>query len=796
MIVFLKAAFLEDMKDRYKNVYNTLEYNLILKEIATFAGSKPGKDKVLTLLPGYEFKSVSDELTKTNDALSRITRKGPVSYAGLDFLDEELSLLTVGSSLTAAELLKVDRILECAVRVKDYGCVEVISDSLSSAFDEIDALGHIHREIGRCIISEDEISDTASAALFEIRKKLKLMDEQIHHELNRIVNSQSTRTYLQDGVITSRNGRYCVPVKAEYRSMVPGIIHDESQSKATIFIEPMVVVKLTNDMNQLKIDEKKEIDIILAKLSKLVYESSDVIRRDIEILTMLDFVFAKGLYAKEYNCIMPVLNHKGLIDIKQGRHPLIDKNRVVPIDIRLDSDTSMVVITGPNTGGKTVSLKTVGLFVLMTMAGILIPARYGSSISVFDGVYADIGDEQSIEQSLSTFSSHMVRIVDYLKDITLKSLVLFDELGAGTDPTEGAALAMAILDHLHKKNIRCIATTHYSEIKLYALSTPGVINASCEFDVASLSPTYRLLMGVPGKSNAFAISKRLGLSDEIIDEARTKLDENKTNFEDVIVSLEESKAIVMKEKEEIAEYKAQIKKLQEALAKKNENIDNKKDEIIRHANEEAGRIMAEAKATVDQAIRNLNKYGSVEALEKERTKLREGMKEKTEKAQVKAVKGKLTASDIKEGMTVRIIRLNTIGTVVSLPNSKGNLYVTCGSLSTQVNISDLEIVPEEPKSNKPGKSSASKIKAGKSLSVSAEINLIGMTKDEAIMALDKYLDDAYIAHISPVRIVHGKGSGILREAVAQKLRRTKTVKSYRLGEYGEGDSGVTIAEFN
>ena len=656
-------------------------------------------------------------------------------------------------------------------------------------------------EIERCIISEDEISDDASSTLKHIRRNINNMNDKVHATLTNLVNG-SLRTYLQDPIITMRGDRYCLPVKAECRGNVQGMIHDQSSTGSTLFIEPMAVVKLNNDLKELYAKEQEEIQVILARLSEDTAEYIEEIRTDYRSLTDLDFIFARGRLALEMNGSRPLFNTEGRIYIREGRHPLLDARKVVPITISLGKDFTLLIVTGPNTGGKTVSLKTVGLLTLMGQAGLHIPAGDHSELAVFHQVYADIGDEQSIEQSLSTFSSHMTNIVSFLQDVDENSLVLFDELGAGTDPTEGAALATAILSYLHKRGIRAMATTHYSELKVYALSTPGVENACCEFDVESLKPTYRLLIGIPGKSNAFAISSKLGIPDYIIEDAKKRLTEQDVSFEDMMTDLETSKRTIEKEREEIAAYKREIEALKMQTRQKQDKLDEQRERILREANEKANAILRDAKDVADETIKNFRKFGkeniSAADMEKERERLRKKIKDTSAASTIKAQKPKKAykPSDFKLGESVKVLSMNLTGTISSKPDSRGNVTVQMGILRSQVNISDLEIIedvnPYSPKAMK--RTSKSKIKMSKSLSVSPEINLLGKTVDEAVSELDKYLDDALLSHLNSVRVVHGKGTGALRKGIHEYLRRQKHVKSYRLAEYGEGDAGVTIVE--
>ena len=659
-------------------------------------------------------------------------------------------------------------------------------------------------EINRCILSEEEMADDASPKLKSIRRSKLSTNEKIHSQLTSMVNGVY-RTFLQDAVITMRDNRYCIPVKAEYKSQVSGMVHDQSSTGSTFFIEPAAVVNLNNQLKELDLQEQEEIEVILGDLSSQAAVHTSELAADQKIMTTLDFIFAKAKLAMEQNATEPIFNTEHYIQIRKGRHPLLDKKKAVPIDVRLGKDFDLLVITGPNTGGKTVSLKTVGLFTLMGQAGLHIPALDRSELSIFSEVYADIGDEQSIEQSLSTFSSHMTRVVHILQHADADSLCLFDELGAGTDPTEGAALAIAILNYLHDRGIRTMATTHYSELKIYALSTNFVENACCEFDVETLRPTYRLLIGIPGKSNAFAISSKLGLSDEIIHAAKEQISKEDESFEDVIADLEQSRVTIEKEQQEIAEYKERIRTLQEQLQKKNEKIDQAKDKILRDANEKARAILQEAKDVADETIRDFNKAGAsadIKELEKKRQKVRDKINEKNRKLALGNTQKKpadqktVDPKKLKKGDSVKIISMNLKGIVNTLPDARGNLFVQCGIMRMQTNVNDLVPVKEET-ITAPAlqRTNTGKLKMSKSFSVSSEINLLGCTVDEAIAKLDKYLDDAYLAHLPSVRVVHGKGTGALRNAVQSHLKRLKYVKEYRLGEYGEGDAGVTIVTF-
>ena len=791
-----------------EKVLKTLEYHKILSQLSEYAFSDAAKKRCLSLRPITDRGQIELLQLQTKDALSRLFRCGSLSFSGVHDVTESLKRLAIGGTLSASELLSICSLLESAKRAKAFSRSEkedVPEDSLTSFFTEIEPLTPLYDEIRRCIIADDEIADDASSTLRSIRRSMRGMNDKIRAQMNNMINNTTTRSYLQDAVITMRDGRYCLPVKAEAKSQIPGMVHDQSSSGSTLFIEPMAVVNLNNEYKELMLKEKEEIEKILANLSNLTADFSDQIFADYQILSELDFIFAKAAYAQTYNGVAPTFNDDGYLHIKKARHPLLDKKKVVPIDVMLGKKFQLLIVTGPNTGGKTVSLKTVGLLTLMGQSGLHIPASERSELGIFEEVFADIGDEQSIEQSLSTFSSHMTNIIRILKKVNDRSLVLFDELCAGTDPTEGAALAISILSKLHLYGARTMATTHYSELKVYALSTPGVENACCEFNVETLSPTYRLLIGIPGKSNAFAISEKLGLSRDLIEDAKGRISENDENFEDLLADLEKSRITIEKEQLEINRYKEEIQTLKERLEQKQEKLDASRDKILREANEEAYRILKEAKDVADETIRNFNKYGKASApvseMEKERTKLRDRMNDRQKKLsdqQKNAAPNHKVPKKLRIGDSVKVISMNLKGTVHSLPNAKGDLYVQMGILRSLVNINDLILLDDDSsvmagvKANKTG---AGKIRMSKSASISPEINLIGKTTDEAIALLDKYLDDAYLSHLSSVRIVHGKGTGALRNAVQTYLRRQKHVKSFHLGEYGEGDAGVTIAEF-
>lgn len=793
----------------------TLEYTKIIDQLTEYASTEMGKQMCRELQPSCDLGTIRQSQTETTDALTRVRMKGSLSFGGVKDVRGSMKRLEIGSSLGIPELLAVSSLLTVAARAQSYGrhekSEEFPDDSLDERFRALDPLTPVNNEIKRCLPSEDEVSDDASPGLAKVRRSMKIVGGRVHTQLNSILNS--SRTYLQDAVITMRDGRYCLPVKAEYKSQVPGMVHDQSSTGSTVFIEPLAIVKLNNELRELEIQEKREIEFVLAALSSQLMPYTDAILSDLSILAELDFIFAKAALSRHYNCVEPKFNNKRYINIKDGRHPLLNPKQVVPINIWVGDSFDLLIVTGPNTGGKTVSLKTVGLFTLMGQSGLHIPAFEGSELAVFDNVFADIGDEQSIEQNLSTFSAHMTNIVSILNEADANSLCLFDELCSGTDPTEGAALAIAVLNFLHNMTCRTIATTHYSELKVFALTAPGVENACCEFNVETLRPTYRLLIGIPGKSNAFAISRKLGLPDYIIDEAKNQMEQKDESFEDLLANLENSRVTIEKEREEIASYKQEIETLKNRLQQKEERFSEQKEKMLSKAREEAQKILQGAKDTADQTIRNINKLakssGVNKELEAERTKLRGKIQDVDKKLAVKktaAPKKAVSAKKLRLGDTVRVLSMNLKGTVSSLPNAKGDLYVQMGILRSLVNIRDLEMV-EEASITGPGLSGthtggsrgsgsgSSKIKMSKSFSVSPEVNLIGMTVDEAIPVLDKYLDDAYLAHLPQVRVVHGRGTGALKAGVHRHLKKLSYVKEYRLGEFGEGDTGVTIVTF-
>ncbi len=793
-----------------KRTLRVLEYYKIIEKLTGFATCPAGKRMCERLKPSTDLMEITKNQEETADALKRVYQQGSLSFSGVYPIGEAMKRVAVGASLSIAELLDVAKLLQVAEHARQYGeqsqdkdgeGVNTRQDSLTGYFESLMPLEHLAREINRCILSEDEIADDASATLKDIRRNMKATNGKVHEVLNGIVTRQTNQAMLQDAIVTMRNGRYCIPVKSEYKGQFPGMVHDQSSTGSTFFIEPMAVVNLNNELKELAAKEGMEIEKILARLSEQVAQSKDALESNVEVLTKLDFIFAKASFAKSYDGTQPELNTNGYTNLKQARHPLLERHSVVPVDIRLGDDYTMLIITGPNTGGKTVSLKTLGLLTLMGQSGLHIPAFQGSTLAVFEDVFADIGDEQSIEQNLSTFSSHMTNVVYILKHASSRCLVLFDELGGGTDPVEGSALAISILNDLHNRDIRCMATTHYSELKTFAMTTPGIENACCEFDVETLSPTYHLLIGIPGKSNAFAIAKKLGMADHVIESAKSQIDSSTVDMEALLADLEKSKRTIEQEQAEIAANKEEIQKLKDRLASKNEHIEQRKQDILRNAREEAREILEDAKAFADESIRKYNNWekkpqtANNKDMEKARGELRDKLKSVNSKLEYKTSnrKSKAKASDFHLGDSVHVISLNLDGTVRSLPNQKGELTVQMGILQSTVKISDVEIIKEE-KQSKQQKTAQYRASVNKAKNIKPEINLLGMTVDEAIMELDKYLDDACLSHLNQVRIVHGKGTGALRKGVHEYLKRQKYVKSFRLGEFGEGDAGVTIVE--
>ncbi|HAB94293.1 MAG TPA: endonuclease MutS2 [Lachnospiraceae bacterium] len=814
-------------------VLHIVEFDKILDQLTENANSAPAKALCKALRPMDNLADIRLAQEETDAALQLLIRKGNVNFGSNRDFGYMFGALSIGSTLTAAELLHLSSFLDNVGRVQAYGTTEDGGKGISALqsgsskpednllfdlFDCLYPLKSLSREIQRCILSEEEISDDASPGLRRVRREISMAGGRIHQQLNKLVNV-TLAPYLQDSVVTMRGNRYCIPIKSEYKNQVQGIIHDQSASGSTLFIEPAAIVSLNNQIRELTLQEKQEVEKVLASLSAEAADNLMALKDDAVNMTRLDFIFAKAKLALSQDATMPIFNNRRCLKINRGRHPLIDKKKVVPIDLELGEDYDLIVITGPNTGGKTVTLKTIGLFELMGMAGLHIPAGDRSELALFSDVFADIGDEQSIEQSLSTFSSHMTTIVEILGKVNDGCLCLFDELGAGTDPTEGAALAISILNYLHERGIRAVATTHYSELKVYAMNTPGVTNASCEFNVETLQPTYRLLIGVPGKSNAFAISKKLGLPDDIIDAAREQLSQETQNMEDILADLEAKRIQIQREQEKITSLRESIAKEQKEIRNKEKLLEDRREKILEKANEEARDILADAKKKADKAISELRKTGcggDMAAMERTRSSLREQVSKKNEKlsrGQEEQKKGNLKASDLHVGDKVRVISMGLTGIVTALPDSSGKVSVRCGIMNSKAPVSDLALIEEDAFGNPvSGKSRSSMKRAfenaggagnkqrdldfSRNQSISTELNLLGMTTDEALNALDKYLDDARMSHLSSVRIVHGKGTGALRKAVHNYLRRQKWVKSYRLGDFGEGDAGVTIVQLS
>lgn len=795
-----------------KKVLKTVEFHKIIDMLCVYASSEKGKELCRSLTPYSSMEEIADAQQQTSDALSRIFKRGSCSFQGICDITSAVRHLEIGGTLLAGELLRIADLLQAAKRARAYdrdSSDDTHPDSLSPLFSALEPLSPLAQEITRCILAEDVFADDATPGLKHVRRQINVTNERIHSQLNQMLNSSSIRSCLQDALITMRGGRYCLPVKAEYKSSVSGMIHDQSSTGSTIFIEPAAVVSLNNQLRELQLQEQEEIEMLLATLSNLAAEHTAALLSNFSLLARLDFIFAKGLLAMEMNGVAPVFNSNGVIRLRSARHPLLDKKRVVPIDLTLGDAFDLLIITGPNTGGKTVSLKTCGLLTLMGQAGLHIPAADRSELSFFDEVFADIGDEQSIEQSLSTFSSHMTNIIRTLthldKHPEKRFLVLFDELCAGTDPAEGAALAISILSRLHNLGIRTIATTHYSELKVFALSTPGVENACCEFSIESLSPTYHLLIGVPGKSNAFAISKKLGLSADLISFAQEQINEEDRSFEDVLIELEQKRVAMERDRLQLDKDRREVASLKEQLTAQEERLASSRDKLLRNANEEAAEILRRAKQVADETIRDFNKYAKsnpkISEMEEKRSKIgRELNKHQKKSSDIVRQQpvGHKAPRNLRVGDPVKILSMNMKGTVYSLPNAKGDLQVQMGIMRSKVNISDLILLEDDDTAAVAGRKKVSKSSyhgLGKAATISPEINLLGMNSDEAVAALDKYLDDAYLSHLKSVRVVHGKGTGALRKAVHQYLRRQKNVADYHLAEFGEGDAGVTIVTF-
>lgn len=780
-------------------VLQILEFNKIIEKLTAYASCEPGVRLCSKLRPDIDFHTIVQNQEETAAAVNRLRLFGNLTFPSVSDIGESLKSLAVDSSLSLNELYKIKILLEVvekAYSYKEKADNEKYSDSLSEYFEELSPVKDLKKELDRCIVSEDQVADSASSNLSKLRRQLKNIESRLHTELNNIL--QAHREYMMDAIITQRNGSYCLPIKSEYKNRVQGIIHDQSSTGSTVFIEPIAIVRMNNEIKEIEIAEALEIEKILFDLSKNTAAYTYELDINNKLVAKLDFIYAKARLANQMKASKPLFNEDSVIELKEARHPLLDPKQVVPVNISLGSGYKLLIITGPNTGGKTVLMKTVGLLTVMGQSGLHIPAFDGSRLSVYKNVFADIGDEQSIEQNLSTFSAHMKNIIYILKAADDKSLCLFDELGAGTDPTEGAALAIAVLDELKRRGSSIMASTHYSELKVYALNTEGVENASCEFDVETLRPTYRILIGVPGKSNAFAISQKLGLPMDIISEARKHISSDAISFEDLITKLETDRIALEKSRLEIEKKEREISSLKSSYDKSLEKINSQKEKLLEKARQEAQSILEEAKETADSTIRNINKIASGlgAPLEKERDRLRNYIKEnesKNKKNIVKSSPAKKVES-VNIGDSVFIHSLNLKGTVSTLPNDKGILTVQTGIISSKVNINDLELLDE--KNDNTLKRTATRRSQGlKSLHISPEVNLIGMNVDEACSVLDKYLDDALLAHLEYVRIIHGRGSGALQKGIHAYLKRQSFVKSFKLAEFDDGGNAVTIVRF-
>ena len=786
-----------------KRVIEKLEFDKILKMLEEHAASVEARKLCLETEPLGSLNEIEHRLQSVADAVDRIFKDGPVSFGGIRDVRHTVLSTKREFILSAAELMDIAATLEAVDMIKSYGMKERFEASPDSLYDDFECLAPVSglvRDIRRCIISEDEIADDASSRLKSIRRSIKISQDRIRSELGSMVQGAYS-SYLMEPVVTQRGGRFVIPVKSEYKNQVPGMVHDSSSTGSTLFIEPAAAVRLNNEIRELQLSEKQEIQVILQNLSSEAAESAEQIIADMDIAVRLDYIFACAHLALDMKAFRPVFSEDLSFDLKDARHPLIDGKKVVPSNVYLGRDFDQLIITGPNTGGKTVTLKTVGLLEIMGLSGLFIPAAEGSRLGLFREIYADIGDEQSIEQSLSTFSSHIANIVDILKKCDKDSLCLFDELGAGTDPEEGAALAISILNFLHVRGIRSMATTHYSELKMYALDTPGIENASCEFDVETLSPTYHLLIGVPGRSNAFAISRKLGLPGYVIEEAERRMDESDRAFDSVVGRLDEARQELERLKTEADSERSEAASLKEELDATHEKLNKERNRIIEIARKEAADILADAKMQADAVLRDINKYGTsadregVKKLEADRAMLRRGMeRQESRKNKPEPEAVGIEAKDIKTGMGVEIVSSGFKGKVTSLPDGKGNVSVLCGIINYKANIKDL-IPADTGEKQKPKVKSSGTARLSHAQTIQTELNIIGLTVDEGLAKLWDYLDDAYMSHLSEVRIVHGKGTGKLREAVQRELKKIKYVKSFRAGEYGEGDAGVTIVAF-
>lgn len=779
-----------------------LEYDKIIEMLLDLTQGELARDLVEKLEPSNDIDEIRRMQEETSEAYRVLVRYGDIDYSAASHIKHLVSKASLGSMLFIEDLYDIMQNIFLVSSIKRYLKTSIEDENLNlnhlrKLYDSLASLDDLKKKLSMTIVSRDEVSDSASSTLRSIRRSKKLKNQAIEDKLNSYITSDKTKKYLQDAIVTMREGRYVIPVKNEYRSSVEGMIHDISQKGSTVFIEPMAVVKLNNELRELENEEKKEIERILYELSSEVSEYKAYLETNEEALKSISFIFARARLAREMSATEPILNDKGYVNLKNARHPLIPKDKVVPTTLELGDEYTSLIITGPNTGGKTVSLKTVGLITLMAKSGLNIPCDNNSSVAVFDRVFADIGDEQSIEQSLSTFSSHMKNIVHIVENAEYNDLVLFDELGAGTDPTEGAALAISILKLFRERRIRTMATTHYSQIKFYALTSEGVKNASMEFNVDTLSPTYRLIIGIPGKSNAFEISRRLGLDQKIIDSAKELLNENDTRFEDVLKAIEEDRTEIENKRIKINEENEEIERLREKLENKNKKLEEKQEAIINKAKEEAREIVKKAKNEsafiIDELkdISSLSKKEDRRRLQEAKDYLRDLEDENRLKIKDNKKRTKEIPKDIKLGESVRIISIDKFGEVETLPDEKGDLNIQVGIMSVRSNIKDIERSEskEEVKAEKKTRS----INKAKSKNISSEINLIGRTVDEAIILLDKYLDDAYLARLKEVRIIHGKGTGTLRDAIRKYLQNSKHVIEYREADYTEGGSGATVA---
>ncbi|WP_129600548.1 endonuclease MutS2 [Anaerophilus nitritogenes] len=778
-----------------------LEFEKIKNMLLKHTESSLGKELAKEIIPSTKYEEVVEYQRQTHEATSLILQRGSISLGGVRDLSYYMKRAEIGSFLEPSQLLEVSDTLRAARRIKSF--MKEVNEGedkfpiLRGYIRNLFTFKSIEDRINECIVGESEISDHASPILRSIRRSIENKNVAIRSKLNGIISSSQNQKFLQDAIITIRQDRYVVPVKQEYRGNIKGLVHDQSSSGATLFIEPMAIVELNNELKELKLKEKTEIERILKELTDLIGEKSEEIKSNQIILAILDFIFAKGKLAVAMNAVEPNMNQNGFVKIKKGRHPLLDKDQVVPTDIWIGKDFNTLVITGPNTGGKTVTLKTVGLLIIMAQCGLHVPTDYGTELSVFDQIFADIGDEQSIEQSLSTFSSHMTNIVEILKDTKDKSLILLDELGAGTDPTEGAALAISILEHLANNGAKVIATTHYTELKEYALTTKKVENASVEFNVETLSPTYRLLIGVPGKSNAFEISKRLGLDEKIIERSRGLISKEDIEFEDLLTTIEKDRRMAEEERDEAVKLKLMIEKQKKEYEQKYERLMEQKEKIIREAKEEARKLLREAKEESDEIIKSLQQLKNEEdkirnkKIEESRKKLRDKIEDMQDGIGLGITNTK-PPKNLKAGDNVFLLNLNQKGIVIEKPDDRGEVLIQVGIMKVNVNIKSLRLDQEE--TQKYSKTGAGKIMKQKTQSVKSSIDLRGQTLEEAYMDTDKYLDDAYIAGLSEVTIIHGKGTGVLREGIKKMLRGHKHVRTFRDGAYGEGGTGVTIVE--